>query len=168
MPEIIKVGMADLKVAAEPGVLITIGLGSCVGIALYDATTRVGGLAHIMLPTSKRTSNKSNGADLNPMKYADTAVDMTLRMMTQKHAIKKNITAKIAGGAHMFACAKGSSSSFLQVGDNNVTAVKEKLKHEGIRLLSEDVGLNYGRTVELHTNDGKYVIKTIAKGSKVI
>ncbi|MEA1908615.1 MAG: chemotaxis protein CheD [Euryarchaeota archaeon] len=167
MPEIIKVGMADLKVAAEPGVLITIGLGSCVGIALYDATTRVGGLAHIMLPTSKHTSNKSNGADLNPMKYADTAVDMTLRIMAQKHAIKKNITAKIAGGAHMFSCAK-DSSSFLKVGDNNVAAVKEKLKREEIRLLSEDVGLNYGRTVELHTNDGKYVIKTIAKGSKVI
>lgn len=166
MPEIIKVGMADLKVAAEPGVLITIGLGSCVGIALYDARTRVGGLAHIMLPTSKRTSSKSNG-DLNPMKYADTAVDLTLKMMIRKHAIKKNITAKIAGGAHMFACAK-DSSSFLKVGDNNVAAVKEKLKQEGIRLLSEDVGLNYGRTVELHTNDGKYVIKTIAKGSKVI
>ncbi len=167
MPEIIKVGMADLKVAAEPGVLITIGLGSCVGIALYDARTRVGGLAHIMLPNSKRTSSKSNGGDLNPMKYADTAVDLTLQKMIRKHATKKNITAKIAGGAHMFACAK-DSSSFLQVGDNNVTAVKEKLKQEGIRLLSEDVGLNYGRTVELHTNDGKYVIKTIAKGSKVI
>ncbi len=169
MPEIIKVGMADLKVAAEPGVLITIGLGSCVGIALYDAKTRVGGLAHIMLPTSKRTSSKSNGngSGTNPMKYADTAIDMTLQRMIRKHAIRKNITAKIAGGAHMFACAK-DSSSFLQVGDNNVTAVKAKLKQERIRLLSEDVGLNYGRTVELHTNDGKYVIKTIAKGSKVI
>ena len=167
MPEIIKVGMADLKVAAEPGVLITIGLGSCVGIALYDARTCVGGLAHIMLPNSKRTSSNSNGGDLNPMKYADTAVDMTIRKMIQKHAIKKNITAKIAGGAHMFACAK-DSSSFLKVGDNNVAAVKEKLRREGIRLLSEDVGLNYGRTVELHTSDGKYVIKTIAKGSKVI
>ncbi|MCK4459868.1 MAG: chemotaxis protein CheD [Methanosarcinales archaeon] len=167
MPEIIKVGMADLKVAAEPGVLITIGLGSCVGIALYDAETRVGGLAHIMLPTSKRTASGSNGGDPNPMKYADTAVDMTLQKMIRKHAIKKNITAKIAGGAHMFSCMK-ESSSFLKVGDNNVVAVKEKLKQEGIKLLAEDVGANYGRTVELHTNDGKYVIKTIAKGSKVI
>jgi chemotaxis protein CheD len=101
------------------------------------------------------------------MKYADTAVDMTLQKMIRKHAIKKNITAKIAGGAHMFSCMK-ESSSFLKVGDNNVGAVKEKLKQEGIKLLAEDVGANYGRTVELHTNDGKYVIKTIAKGSKVI
>lgn len=167
MPEIIKVGMADLKVAAEPGVLITIGLGSCVGIALYDAKTRVGGLAHIMLPTSKRTTSKSNGGDLNPMKYADTAVDMTIKKMIRENAIKKNITAKIAGGAHMFACAK-DSSSFLKVGENNVAAVKEKLRRERIKLLAEDVGLNYGRTVELHTDDGKYIIKTIAKGSKVI
>ena len=167
MPEIIKVGMADLKVATKPGVLITIGLGSCVGIALYDAKTRVGGLAHIMLPSSKRTASSESGNGINPMKYADTAIDVTLQKMTQKHAIKKDITAKIAGGAHMFACAK-ESSSFLKVGENNVAAVKAKLKQEGIKLVAEDIGANYGRTVELHTNDGKYVIKTIAKGSKVI
>ena len=167
MPEIIKVGMADLKVATKPGVLITIGLGSCVGIALYDTKTRVGGLAHIMLPTIKRTTRSESGNGVNPMKYADTAVDMTLKKMIQQHAVRKNITAKIAGGAHMFSCVN-ESSSFLKVGENNVAAVKEKLKQEKIKLLAEDVGSNYGRTVELHTNDGKYVIKTIAKGSKVI
>ena len=167
MPEIIKVGMADLKVATKPGVLVTIGLGSCVGIALYDVKTHVGGLAHIMLPTSKHTTSRESGNGINPMKYADTAIDMTIKKMTQKHAIKKDITAKIAGGAHMFACAK-ESSSFLKVGENNVAAVKEKLRQEGIKLVAEDIGANYGRTVELHTNDGKYVIKTIAKGVKVI
>ena len=164
MPEIVKVAMADLKVARDPAVLITIGLGSCIGIALYDPVVKVGGLAHIMLPTSKRTTG-DNGS--NPMKYADTGIEMTLRKMITMSAVKRRITAKIAGGAHMFSCAK-ETSSFLKIGENNAAAVKEKLTQEGIKLLSSDTGKDYGRTVELHTKDGSYVIKTIAKGSKVI
>ena len=163
MSEIIKVGMADAKVSHNPAVLVTIGLGSCVGIALYDPGAKVGGLAHIMLPSSKRASN----GDINPMKYADTGIELTIKKMIELNALKRRITAKIAGGAHMFACAR-ESSSFLKIGDNNVAAVKEKLAQEGIKLLAEDTGSNYGRTVELHTIDGKYVIKTIANGIKVI
>ncbi len=164
MPDIVKVAMADLKVARDPAVLITIGLGSCIGIALYDPVVKVGGLAHIMLPTSKRVTG-GNGS--NPMKYADTGIDIALTKMIAMSAVKRRITAKIAGGAHMFSCAK-ESSSFLKIGDNNAAAVKEKLSREGIQLIASDTGKDYGRTVELHTKDGSYVVKTIAKGSKVI
>nr|QNO41928.1 chemoreceptor glutamine deamidase CheD [Methanosarcinales archaeon ANME-2c ERB4]QNO49048.1 chemoreceptor glutamine deamidase CheD [Methanosarcinales archaeon ANME-2c ERB4] len=164
MPDIVKVAMADLKVARDPAVLITIGLGSCIGIALYDPVVKVGGLAHIMLPTSKRVTG-GNGS--NPMKYADTGIEITLRKMVAMSAVKRRITAKIAGGAHMFSCVK-ECSSFLKIGDNNAAAVKEKLSREGIKLMASDTGKDYGRTVELHTKDGSYVVKTIAKGSKVI
>ena len=164
MPEIVKVAMADLKVSRDPAVLITIGLGSCIGIALYDPVVKVGGLAHIMLPTSRRAGGNDNS---NPMKYADTGIEMTLAKMIELDAVKRRITAKIAGGAHMFASMK-EGATFLKIGDNNAAAVKEKLSQEKIKLLAEDTGFDYGRTVELHTKDGSYVIKTIAKGSKVI
>lgn len=163
MPENIKVGMADSKVSRNPAVLVTIGLGSCVGIALYDPKVHVGGLAHIMLPSSRHSEKKG----FNPAKYADTAIELTIKKMIELNASKKRITAKIVGGAHMFSCIK-EGSEFLKIGDNNVDAVKEILSQEGIKLLAEDTGKNYGRTVELHTDDGKVVIKTIEKGSKVI
>ena len=74
MSETIKVGMADLNICREPDCLTTIGLGSCVGIALYDSVTKITGLAHIMLPDSKEIRNNSNIA-----KFADTGIAETVR-----------------------------------------------------------------------------------------
>ena len=76
---IIKVGMADLSIAKEPDILTTLGLGSCVGIALYDPSTKVGGLAHIMLPDSTQIKNNENKA-----KFADTAIKMLLQEMIHR------------------------------------------------------------------------------------
>lgn len=84
MRELIKVGMADLKVIKHPGVLTTLGLGSCVGICLYDPVTKVTGMAHIMLPSSQSIRNNSN-----PAKFADTAFDLMLSEMIKLGAEKK-------------------------------------------------------------------------------
>ena len=97
MSEIIKVGMADLKVCTYPDSLTTLGLGSCVGIALYDSVTKVTGLAHIMLPDSTKITKNENIA-----KFADTGIAETLRLMLLQGANRKRIVAKIAGGADMF------------------------------------------------------------------
>ena len=91
--KVIKVGMADLSTAKEPDILTTLGLGSCVGIALYDPSTKVGGLAHIMLPDSKQIKNNENKA-----KFADTAIEVLVQAMIKKGARKNRIVAKIAGG----------------------------------------------------------------------
>src|SRR5471030_2410992 len=93
----IKVGIADLNLVLDPGTIMTIGLGSCIGIALYDKTLKVAGLAHIMLPDS--TQFKSN---TNPMKFADLAIPMLIKKMEEQGCKKRNLTAKIAGGASMF------------------------------------------------------------------
>ncbi len=162
MGDIIKVGMADLKVAGtSDDVLITLGLGSCIGIALYDPTIKLGGLAHIMLPDSTKIKNNSNIA-----KFADTGIDELIRLMVAKGANKSRLVAKIAGGARMFEVS--SSTSIGNVGENNAIASRERLKHHGIRLLAEDTGLNYGRTVELHCDNGSYVIKAVGKPLKSI
>ena len=90
--------MADLKVCTAPDSLTTLGLGSCVGVALYDKNTKITGLAHIMLPSSKEITNNSNVA-----KFADTGIEETVRLMKEKGANVSNVVAKIAGGAQMFA-----------------------------------------------------------------
>ena len=159
--EVVKIGMADLNVVKSPGILTTLGLGSCVGIALYDKNSNVAGLAHIMLPSSKEIKNNSNTA-----KFADTGIELLLKKMLALGANKRSIVAKIAGGAQMFSF--NSTNNILKVGERNVKATKEKLKELNIPILAEDTGGNYGRTIELNSEDGSLLIKTIGHGIKTI
>ncbi|NLV76106.1 MAG: chemotaxis protein CheD [Tissierellia bacterium] len=159
--EIIKVGMADLNIIKAPGILTTLGLGSCVGIALYDKHNKIAGLAHIMLPSSKEIKNNTNKA-----KFADTGIELLIEKMVKEGAIKELLTAKIAGGAQMFSF--NNNNSILKIGERNVQATKEKLKELNIKIISEDTGGNYGRTIELNADDGSLLVKTIGHGVKVI
>ena len=159
--KIIKVGMADLNTAKEPDVLTTLGLGSCVGIALYDPMTKVSGLAHIMLPDSTQIKNNENKA-----KFADTAIDILLQEMVQKGARKSRVVAKIAGGAHMFEFK--NMDDMMCIGARNITAVIEKLGQINIPIIAQDTGENYGRTIELYTVTGMLRVKTIGHGIREI
>lgn len=159
MSELIKVGMADYKIGRNPDSLISYGLGSCVGIALFDTTNKIGGLAHIMLPDSTQARSAEN-----PAKFANTALPLMLDEMLKMGAIKSRITAKIAGGSQMFTFA--NATDVMRVGERNVEAVKTLLKGMDIRIIADDTGGNYGRTVELKLDTGIYRVKTIAKGEK--
>lgn len=161
MADLIKVGMADLKLCIAPAGITTLGLGSCVGVAIRDTVNKVGGLAHVMLPDSTAIRNNSNIA-----KFADTGVAELVRIMEQNGAKRSRMVAKIAGGAKMFSF--NSDSTMMQVGDRNVEGVKKKLKELGIRLLAQDTGLNYGRTVEFFPETGDFVIKAVGKPVKTI
>src|SRR5690554_6691861 len=111
----IKVGMADLNVTKAPHQLTTLGLGSCVGITLYDGVNKVAGLAHIMLPSSKEIKNNQNKA-----KFADTGIEELINLMTKIGADKNNLVAKIAGGSQMFNF--NSNNQMLRIGERNVLA----------------------------------------------
>jgi len=155
------VGMADLNVTQAPGVLTTLGLGSCVGIALYDATKKIAGLAHIMLPDSTQIQNNANVA-----KFADTAFAKLLQDMIRIGARKECIKAKIAGGAQMFAF--NTKNENMRIGDRNVEATNKLLRLYGIPLIASETGADFGRTVELYAEDGRFVIKTIGHGNRVL
>ncbi len=161
MGVVIKVGMADLKTGRAPDILTTLGLGSCIGIALWDPTTKIGGLAHVMLPDSTKIRNNSNIA-----KFADTGITELVRQMEEMGVPRKRLVAKIAGGARMFEVS--GSTSVGNIGEKNAIASKQKLKELGIPILAEDTGLNYGRTVELNCENGDYVIKAVGKSVKTI
>ena len=161
MGVVIKVGMADLKTGKNPDILTTLGLGSCIGIALWDPVTKIGGLAHVMLPDSTKIRNNSNIA-----KFADTGITELVRQMEEMGVPRKRLVAKIAGGARMFEVS--GSTSVGNIGEKNAIASKQKLKELGIPILAEDTGLNYGRTVELNCENGDYVIKAVGKSVKTI
>lgn len=157
----IKVGMADLNICRAPDMITTLGLGSCIGIAVYDPVTKIGGLAHIMLPDSTQMRNHANIA-----KFADTGIEELIKRVTRAGANRRRLVAKIAGGAKMFEV-KGVSG-VGNVGERNAAASRAKLSQLGIPLLAEDTGLNYGRTVELYPATGEFYIKAIGKPLKII
>jgi chemotaxis protein CheD len=161
MGDLIKVGMADLKVGKAPDVLTTLGLGSCIGLTLYDPGTRIGGLVHYMLPDSTKLKNNTNVA-----KFGDTGIMELYKQVIAKGANKRRLVAKIAGGACMFDTS--SKSAVGRVGERNVEAAKQALKALGIPLVAQDTGLNYGRTVELDCSNGQFLIKSVGKPSKVV
>ncbi|MCI9429214.1 MAG: chemotaxis protein CheD [Lachnospiraceae bacterium] len=161
MSEIIKVGMADLKVCKSPDGVTTLGLGSCVGIAIRDPSTKIGGLAHIMLPDSTSIRNNSNIP-----KFADTGIDELVKQLIKAGASRSRLVAKIAGGAQMFAFQ--NKSDLVRVGERNVEAVRRKLQQLRIPILASDTGKNYGRTVIFYPETGDFVIKSVGKKDSVI
>ena len=161
MIEIIKVGMADLKVCKSPDGVTTLGLGSCVGIAIRDPSTKIGGLAHIMLPDSTSIRNNSNIP-----KFADTGIDELVKQLIKAGASRSRLVAKIAGGAQMFAFQ--NKSDLVRVGERNVEAVRRKLQQLRIPILASDTGKNYGRTVIFYPETGDFVIKSVGKKDSVI
>lgn len=161
MSKLIKVGMADLSVCISPDSVTTLGLGSCVGVAIRDPLTKIGGLAHVMLPDSGAIKNNTN-----IYKFADTGIEELVKQMEKAGAKRNRMVAKIAGGAQMFAFQ--NKNDLVRVGDKNVEASKKKLKELGIKLLAEDTGANFGRTVIFYPETGDYVIKAVGKEERTI
>jgi chemotaxis protein CheD len=152
------VGMADLVVVTAPATLITLGLGSCIGLVIFDSAAKVVGMAHIMLPDSRGAK-----AIEKIGKFADTAVPAVMDEMLKKGASKARMKAKIAGGAQMFAL-PDAPTDFLAVGSRNVKETTALLARAGIALVASDTGGNKGRTVEFSTSTWMLTIKTLGKG----
>jgi chemotaxis protein CheD len=162
MSEIIKVGIADINLVSPPDTIRTTGLGSCVGVILYDEGKKIAGMAHVMLPESALI--KSNTTNIG--KFADTAVNALYDMLIKKGAAVRSIKAKIAGGAQMFQFSSGSE--MMRIGPRNVESVKLHLNQLGIPLISSDVGGNSGRTIEFNPENYQLTIKTVNKDTKII
>jgi chemotaxis protein CheD len=139
-------------------VLQALGLGSCIGVLMYDRQTHTGGLAHVMLPDScvARDGKVVLG------KYADTAIPELLRLLAAKGIQRQRLTVKIAGGAEMFAFS-GSDGPKLAVGARNASAVQEQLSREGLRISALDTGGNHGRTMEVNLDTLVCTLKVIGK-----
>lgn len=155
----ITIGIADMKMAQREGMLITYALGSCIGICLYDQRIKLGALVHIMLPLNMEPGRK------NTMKYADTGIRETLKMMESKGASRSRITAKIAGGAKMFEVSGGSLGN---IGQRNIESVHMNLKKEGIHLLKEDVGGGVARTLLFDVSNGLACVRCYGRPELII
>lgn len=158
----IVVEISDYKSSVNPNIIITYALGSCVGICLYDDHTKRGGMAHIMLPNSKQFTTEQ----VNRMKFADTAIPDLVEKLRREGANISRLTAKIAGGAQMFAVQQGSPLGII--GDRNIASTKQVLKALRIPIIGEDTGKNYGRTLYFDLATGQVKVQSLNKTTHVL
>ncbi|MBP1904165.1 chemotaxis protein CheD [Paenibacillus turicensis] len=158
--KIVKVGMAELDTITGQGLIRTTGLGSCVGVTLFDPHRKIAGLAHVMLPSS----DIAREGTLNIAKYADTALPELVDRLSDLGAAKSKLVAKMAGGAQMFTF--GGKGDSMRIGPRNVDSCKLMLSKLNIPLIGEDTGGNYGRTIELDLESGILFIRSIQKEVK--
>lgn len=159
----INVGIGDLTVNRAPFVLETRGLGSCVGVTLYDKEKKIGALAHIMLPSISSLAQENISENMK-FRYAEYALPYMLNKMFFMGSERKNIVAKIIGGASMFR----RKSSTLNIGEKNVEAVRTFLKNNFIKVQAEEVGGDMGRTIFFNLNNGVVVMRIYGKVKKEV
>ncbi|WP_223066794.1 chemotaxis protein CheD [Paenibacillus caui] len=157
---VVKVGMAEMGTIRSQGLIRTTGLGSCVGLTLFDPKLRLAGMVHVMLPSS----DIAREGTLNVAKYADTAVPALYEQLVQSGASPGRLVAKMAGGSQMFAFAGGGDT--MRIGPRNVESCKACLEELGIPLTGEDTGGSYGRTIELDCETGILFVRSVQMGIK--
>ncbi len=163
MDKAIHVGMGELEISSHPGKLRTTGLGSCIALIIYDYNLKIGGLAHIMLPSDP---GKSNGGTGKFGKYADVAIPYLYNKLIGNGSKNHNLWAKMAGGAQMFAFE--STDYTIRIGERNIKEVKKILKELQIPLRGTDIGGNKGRTIEFDLSTGELKIKSFQNEEKII
>ena len=151
------VKVAEFRSGVADDTLVTVGLGSCVAVILHDAEARVGGLAHVLLPTPALSRLNSN-----PAKFPQTAIPGLIEVMAAAGAKPQRITARLVGGASMFATLAPPGT--IQMGERNLVAARQVLNTHGVPLVGEAVGGDYGRTVRLRVCDGRVEVSTVAHG----
>ena len=160
MTEVI-VKVADWAAERGDGVIVTLGLGSCVAIMLHDPQTNAGAMAHVLLPSTSLARDRTNHA-----KFPDTAVPFLVERLKRLGADPRRLVAKLAGGASMFS--QLVSPGTIQMGERNVLASRSALRHAEIPILRESVGGDRGRSIRFHVKDGRVEIRSVGSDVQVI
>ncbi len=151
--KMIAVGLGEIKVSKEAdSILVSYGLGSCVGVTAYDPVVKVGAMAHIMLPEPLE-----NTKDLNSAKFATVAIPLLIETIKSNGALISRVIWKIAGGAQVISVP--GMNGRLQIGDRNIEMVKKTMKELNLKIAAEETGGKQGRTMQLFISTGKVVLR---------
>ena len=147
------VGVADMKVSDRRGdVLVTHALGSCLGVAVYDPTAQVGGLLHVMMPSSEANPEK---AAANPYMFVDTGVPAFFRALYADGGMKGRLQVRVAGGAASHSGSAGGGEDYFAIGKRNFVMLRKIFWKNGILIRGEDVGGSQPRTMYLEIGTGR-------------
>lgn len=161
MGETFAVGLGEICISKQlDDVLVAYGLGSCLGISMYDPHKNIAGLLHAVLP-----KGKCNG-EAGHIKYVQCGIDELIRQMEEKGALRYSFIVKIVGGAHMLTAP--GFSDILKVGERNMEAAEDHFSQLNMKISSQEVGGNRGRTVRLYVSDGRFTIRELGGGEREI
>ena len=160
MKEVI-VKVADWAAERGDGVIVTLGLGSCVAIMLHDPQREAGGMAHILLPSRSLAHDATN-----PAKFPDSAVPLLVERLRALGADPRRLVAKLAGGASMFS--QLMTPGTIQMGERNIVAARSALRAASIPIVREAVGGERGRSIRFHVKDGRVEIRSVGADAEVI
>jgi chemotaxis protein CheD len=155
-----RVNVAEFAVARERGLLTASGLGSCVAIVLYDVSLHIGAVAHVLLPSAELSRDRSR-----PAKFPASAVPLLVSEM-QALGSWARPTARLVGGSSMFGSLLASGG--VNIGERNVEASRRALEAAGIKIVGEDVGGDYGRTIVFDVSDGSLKVRSLGRGERVL
>jgi chemotaxis protein CheD len=151
----ISIGLGELVVNKEETVVLTcIGLGSCIAMCAYDPSARIGGMAHMLLPSCRKGDVTSPAA-----KYIDSGVPLLISRIVKHGADKNNLIIKVAGGARMLSIP--GENTILDVGQRNIAQIKAALAKENLSICGADLGGNFGRTVQFYIDTGRIMVKSV-------
>ncbi|PSQ47181.1 chemotaxis protein CheD [Halobacteriales archaeon SW_7_65_23] len=157
-PERVKMGIAEYEVTADDAELTTSGLGSCVGVTLYDTETGAAGLVHVMLPVAEEMDEGKAA------KFADSGTQVLLDELRAIGANPATVEAKIAGGSDMLDFSEGGSG----IGDRNVEQVRATLAENDVPIVAEDVGGDHGRSLRLEAASGDLIVKSANREKRTL
>ena len=156
----VAVGIGQLAVSRDPEeALVAYGLGSCIGVAVYDPVAKVAGMVHVLLPSS----DGRQPDEREPARFADTGVERLMALMAQAGALRGRLLVKIAGGAAVLGRANAEK---FKIGDRNVEAILDQLRRFDLRPAAQDVGGTQGRTLELHVATGRSFVRLASATAK--
>jgi chemotaxis protein CheD len=159
---ILMAGLGEIQVSSDPDVVLScLGLGSCIGLCLYDPITKTAGVAHIVLPKSNGSISAGSIG-----KFADTAVPYLIKEMAKQGALKSRLIAKMVGGAQLMKGQDGIAS--LGIGPRNIEMTKQVLAMEGIKVAASEVGGNCGRSLKFEVSTGTLTVKGIGGVPQVL
>ena len=158
-PPRVNVGISELEVARAPATLGALGLGSCVAVILHDPHVKVGGIAHVLLPSASVGRRRD---DL-PARFAPAAVATLIERLKAMGASAPRLTARLVGGASMFSSLQTPGT--IQMGERNVVAAREALHRHRVRLTGELVGGDFGRSVEFDVESGRVKVTSYLHGT---
>jgi chemotaxis protein CheD len=159
----IAVGLGEIKISDDPNtVLVAFGLGSCVGIGIFDPVKKIGGMLHAVLPTSTSNNNNQDA----PAKYVDTGIPLLLSELEKKGLNRKKSKLYVVGGANILMANKGNTP--FDIGTRNVKATNMLLEQIKWTPDAIETGGNNGRTFRLYLDEGRATIRTMGEKEKDI
>jgi chemotaxis protein CheD len=134
--------------------IITFALGSCLGVTVFDPVSCVGGMVHVMLPTSSIDPAK---AQHNPSMFVDSGIPKLFLESYKLGAARGRLEVTAAGGA----CTSGSEDDdYFQIGKRNITILRKLLWKNGIVLAASEMAGTAARTMTLHLETGIVTIRS--------